>query len=129
MFKIAKSKQIENEKVIIKSLDNDSLNINLKGKLNDENYELNLIIEKDLKKHEQIPLYDKIKIDSADTIGSELFIKSNNNTFVCNITVEGVIMRYKDKYIYDISFRDIDKIYYGNFELEITIDKLKEIML
>ena len=125
MLNIAKSKQIENEEITIKKINNDSLNINIKGKLNDENYELNLIIKKYKEKHNQIPLYDKIKIDDTDTTGSELFIKSNNNTFICNIIVEGVIMRYKDKYIYDISFRDLDKIYYGNFELEITIDKLK----
>ena len=125
MLKIAKSKSVKDEKITIDSVNNEMLNISIEGSLENDNYFLDLYIENILEVLKDIPLYDKVSITTDYTSGSEFII---NNKLINMSVINIIIVRYSDKYIFEISFNDYDHIYYGNCEIEIKVDELNKLL-
>lgn len=98
------------------------LEISISGIIDNDKYCLHFIILKPISEYEYIKKYEKIEVEKDMLIDNYIII---NGVAYIDPIIDMEILRYGDKLVFSLLFRDYDNEFFGTAEFSVDLIKLQ----
>lgn len=110
----------DNHKVLKKKIK--ELEISISGNVGNDKYCLHFIILKPISEYEHIKKYEKIEVEKDRIVDKYIIV---NGVVYLDPIIDMEILRYNDKLVFSLLFRNYDNEFFGTAEFDVDLIKFQ----